>query len=253
MGNGASSNRLVRTRSNAAESRDCAVGVCGDPIDLELSHSRYHDRGKLDLAGAGEGQAVLTEVLSGVAPAQAEEHARRLLANFGTIGQVFAASSEAQMRVVADRAVTRQLQATRAAIAQVLRVPSGLGRNPPTGSELVRSLWVSLAFQDVESVIVMFLDRRGYLLAEEEMARGSHGRAELEPRSIIRRALDLGAGVLVVAHNHPSGDPGPSQEDRLATDTLVAAARLFNIRVQDHLIISRTGWSSLRRLGWLAP
>lgn len=252
MGSSPSSDRLVRTRSNAPEPWDRAVGLRGGPLDLELSDPRYHAQRELDLARGGEGHSVLTEVLSGVAPADAERHAMRLLASFGSLGQVLAASPEAQMRVVGDRVVTRQLGATRAAISEVLRVPSGDDRNPPSGSELVRRLWASLAFREVESVVVLFLDRGGHLLAEEEMARGGHCRAELEPRSIVRRALDLNAGALVVAHNHPSGDPRPSAADRAATDALVAAARLFDIRVKDHLIIARRGWSSLRALGWIA-
>lgn len=252
MGNSPSSDRFVRTRGHAAEPWDCAVGLRRDPFDLELSDPRNHPRRKLELAGEREGHAVLAEVLSGVAPAEAHKHALSLLSNFGSLGEVLAASPEAQMRVVGDRVVIRQLGATRAAITEVLRVPSGSDSDPPSGPELVRRLWASLAFREVESVVVMFLDGGGHLLAEEEMARGSHCRAELEPRSIIRRALDLNASALIVAHNHPSGNACPSERDRAATDSLVAAARLFGIRIQDHLIVARRGWSSLRALGWLS-
>ncbi|WP_168713101.1 JAB domain-containing protein [Sphingomonas ginsengisoli (ex An et al. 2013)] len=142
--------------------------------------------------------------------------------------------------------------ATQAVMETSLRplLTADLG-SPPSGQVLVRYLWLCLAHSDVERVRVLFLDGRGHLLRDEEIARGDNRHAVLDPRAIVRRCLDLGAQRLVVAHNHPSGDPAPSVTDRRATDSLVAAARLFNIQVVDHVVLASGGWSSMRALGWL--
>jgi DNA repair protein RadC len=68
------------------------------------------------------------------------------------------------------------------------------------------------------------------------------------PREIIRRALELGASALILAHNHPSGDPTPSAADIRMTQDIVAIAQPFGIVVHDHLVIGRHGQASFRGL-----
>jgi DNA repair protein RadC len=71
------------------------------------------------------------------------------------------------------------------------------------------------------------------------------------PREIIKRALELGATALIMAHNHPSGDPKPSRDDINLTEQVVAAAKTFGIVVHDHLIIARKDHFSFRNNGLL--
>ncbi len=104
---------------------------------------------------------------------------------------------------------------------------------------------------DVEQVRVLFLNARNVLIADETMARGTVDAAPIYPREVLKRALTLGATALILAHNHPSGDPQPSEADLTATRTLVDGGRALGIALHDHLILARTGWVSLRSEGLL--
>jgi DNA repair protein RadC len=71
------------------------------------------------------------------------------------------------------------------------------------------------------------------------------------PREVVKRALELGASAIILVHNHPSGDPTPSQDDIAMTKEVAAAADKLGIAVHDHIIIGRKGHASLRTLGYL--
>jgi DNA repair protein RadC len=100
---------------------------------------------------------------------------------------------------------------------------------------------------------VLFLDVKNQLIADETLAEGTIDQAPVYPREVIRRALELGAPGLVLAHNHPSGDPKPSPADVAITREIQAAAKLMGIVVHDHVIVARSGASSLRQLGLMRP
>jgi DNA repair protein RadC len=106
---------------------------------------------------------------------------------------------------------------------------------------------------DVEQLRVLFLNPRNILIADEVMARGTIDAAPIYPREILKRALDLGATALILAHNHPSGDPKPSAADIAATRTIVEGGRALGVVLHDHLILSRSGWVSLSAERLLGP
>jgi len=114
---------------------------------------------------------------------------------------------------------------------------------------LIDYLFADMAHLPAERLRVLFLDSKNRLLRDEVMSEGSVNETQVYPREIIRRALELGATALILAHNHPSGDPQPSQGDIEATRRVAEAARPFEIRIHDHVIIARSGWSSFRTLG----
>ncbi len=96
---------------------------------------------------------------------------------------------------------------------------------------------------------VVFLDTQNCLLCFEEMFRGSLTEAVVYPREVVKRALELGAASVVLAHNHPSGCTTPSQSDQDLTHKLCAALALVDVRVIDHLIVSQTEVVSLAERG----
>lgn len=112
-------------------------------------------------------------------------------------------------------------------------------------------LFITLAHETTEQVHALFLDAKNRVIAQERIARGSVTKVDLFPREIVHRALDLGATGLILAHNHPSGDPTPSRSDFNATRAVADAARLFDIILHDHIIVGRAGWRSLRDDGYL--
>lgn len=114
---------------------------------------------------------------------------------------------------------------------------------------LVAYASTTLAHLPREQFRALYLDRRNILMRDELVADGSVGHAPVYPREVIRRALELSASALILVHNHPSGDPAPSQADIAITKQIVAAAKLFGLQVHDHLIVGREGTASLRALG----
>ena len=88
-----------------------------------------------------------------------------------------------------------------------------------------------------EVFAVLFLDAQHRLLAMEEMFRGTLTQTSVYPREVLKRALELGAAAVILAHNHPSGSADPSRADVLLTEALSKALALVDIRVLDHLVV----------------
>jgi DNA repair protein RadC len=162
------------------------------------------------------------------------------------------ATTEAALRSQVSAPVARHLAAIRAAQLSVLR---GEVLHAPILTNidaLLSYLRVEDGHLASERLRIIFLDTQNRLIADEVFGHGSLDSAPVFPREIMRRALELGAGAIILTHNHPSGDPTPSAADLDATRAIDAAARVFKIAVHDHLIVARSGWVSLRRQGWPA-
>lgn len=100
-----------------------------------------------------------------------------------------------------------------------------------------------------EVFVVVFLDAQLRLLRVEEMFRGTLTSTAVHPREVARRALELGAAGVVVAHNHPAGQPEPSRADIALTETLKSALALLDVRLLDHLIVADGRAVSLAQRG----
>jgi DNA repair protein RadC len=97
----------------------------------------------------------------------------------------------------------------------------------------------------------LFLDTRHRLISYEPLFRGTIDGAAVYPREVVKRALDCNAAAIILGHNHPSGDCEPSEADRNITSRLAKALALVDIRLLDHLVVSRQGHVSLAERGWL--
>jgi DNA repair protein RadC len=95
-----------------------------------------------------------------------------------------------------------------------------------------------------ETFKVIFLTRRHAIIGEQTLFEGSLTESLVNPREVLKSALAHSAAGVIFAHNHPSGDPSPSTEDRNVTGQLVQACKLVNIRVIDHIIIGDHGYYS---------
>jgi len=102
-----------------------------------------------------------------------------------------------------------------------------------------------------ESLAVLLLDIRLSLLAVEVVATGTVAHVSVEPREVFAPAVTAGASSVVLAHNHPSGDPQPSAQDVEFTRAMVEAGRVLGIDVLDHLIVSARSYFSFQRAGRL--
>jgi DNA repair protein RadC len=107
----------------------------------------------------------------------------------------------------------------------------------------------AMANENTEHFRLLFLNKKNELIADEVQQRGTVDHTPAYPREIMKRALELGATALILVHNHPSGDPTPSDADVALTKDIIAAAKPFDIVVHDHLIVSRNGTSSFKTMG----
>ena len=102
-----------------------------------------------------------------------------------------------------------------------------------------------------ERFAIVLLDGRHRVLREEVISLGTLTASLVHPREVFRPALRASAAGLILVHNHPSGDPTPSNEDRQVTERLAAAGELLGVRVLDHVIVAERGYCSLREEGLL--
>jgi DNA repair protein RadC len=191
-------------------------------------------------------------VIRPACPDAASYIARKLVDRFGSLGDVLAARPDDRRALLGGLPrVEHALQSLCSAMEQVLR--GRLLQRPVLSNEpaVLDYLRARMAFEPVEHFRVLFLNSANGLLADEELGTGTVAAVQAYPREIIRRCLDLGATAIVLAHNHPSGDPKPSRADRILTDTIARAAGYFDVVVHDHLIVARSGSLSFRRAGYL--
>ena len=107
-----------------------------------------------------------------------------------------------------------------------------------------------MARSEKEEFRVLFLDRKNVLIADEEQAKGTVDHVPVYPREVVKRALELNASALILVHNHPSGDPTPSQADISMTLQVQDAAQVLGITLHDHLIIGKSREVSFRAAGY---
>jgi DNA repair protein RadC len=123
--------------------------------------------------------------------------------------------------------------------------------NPIIGSWDVLSDYLSTAYAGERREVfrVLFLDRKNRLIRDEAMGHGTVDHVPVYPREVLRRALELDASAIILAHNHPSGDPHPSQADIAMTAEIAKACNVIGITLHDHVIVGSGSNASLRALG----
>lgn len=100
-----------------------------------------------------------------------------------------------------------------------------------------------------ERFYVLLLDNRNQLIGRREVSRGTADASMAAPRDVFRQAIREGAVSVILVHNHPSGDPSPSADDRAVTRRLVEAGVLLGIKVLDHVVVGAAGFVSFARSG----
>lgn len=175
----------------------------------------------------------------GVKGRSAVELGRDLLARFGSIHGLFAASL-AQLSQVHGMGPAKfaELQAVmelaRRAVGEQLQTGPALG-----SPDLVRQyLQLGMGRQQHESFVVLFLDVKNRLLACKQMFSGTLTHTSVYPREVVKAALAHNAASVMLAHNHPSGTPEPSEADLVLTRALVQALALVDVRVLDHFVVA---------------
>ncbi|MBM3603899.1 MAG: JAB domain-containing protein [Alphaproteobacteria bacterium] len=237
---------------------DVAVPVArradkGTPSYLADHRARLRERFLQGGAAAMPDYELLELVLFRAIPRQdVKPLARRLIEIFGDFNRVLSAPA-ARLQAVdgVGPAVVTELKIVEAAAQRMARARV-LHRPILSGWQaLLDYCHTAMAHREIEEFRVLYLDRKNVLIADEEQARGTVDHVPVYPREIIRRALELNASALILVHNHPSGDPTPSDSDITMTGRIVQAADSMGITIHDHLIIGKSRELSFRAQGLL--
>ncbi|GAA4221083.1 DNA repair protein RadC [Sagittula marina] len=178
--------------------------------------------------------------------------ARLLLETFGDYNGVLSAPTHRLSEVagVGDAVICElkviEAAAHRLARSRVLQKPILSGWNA-----LLEYCQTAMAHGDIEQFRVLYLDRKNVLIADEQQARGTVDHVPVYPREVVKRALELNATALILVHNHPSGDPTPSEADIVVTEQIQQAAEALGIVLHDHLVIGKSRELSFRAEGLL--
>jgi len=175
--------------------------------------------------------------------------AKRLLNDFGGIGPLLGASADTLRREGLSDATIAALKIAEAAALRLLEVRVEAAPILSSWDSLGDYLHATMAHRRTEEVRVLFLNAKNMLLANEALWQGSVDEASVHVREVIARAIALGATALIIVHNHPSGDPTPSQQDIRLTRDLVDAGRHMKVTVHDHVIVGAQRRTSMRAMG----
>ncbi len=176
--------------------------------------------------------------------------AKRLIETFGDFNHVISAPPAllSEVRGVGE-SVIRELKIVEAA-AHRLAQARVLKKNALSSwSELMEYCKISMAHLPHEQFRILFLDRRNVLIADEDQQRGTVDHVPVYPREVVKRALELNASAIILVHNHPSGDPTPSDSDITMTQRIKTATDGVGIVLHDHVIIGKQRDTSFRSLG----
>jgi DNA repair protein RadC len=173
--------------------------------------------------------------------------AKALIARFGSFAEVIAAPPQllAEVDGISETTIT-DFKVVEAAARRLAR---GEVKSRPllsSWSAVLDYCRASMAFADREQFRVLFLDKRNQLIADEVQQIGTVDHTPVYPREVVKRALELSATAVILVHNHPSGDPTPSQADIQMTQQIVAVAKPLGIAVHDHIIVGKQGHASFK-------
>jgi len=175
--------------------------------------------------------------------------AKALIAQFGSFAEVLGARRERLLEVKGvGESTAIDLKIVEAAGRRLALGEVKQKRVLTSGRDVVDYCRAAMAFADREQFRILFLDKRNGLIADEVQGTGTVDHTPVYPREVMRRALELAATAIILVHNHPSGDPAPSQADVQMTRDIQAIARSLGIELHDHIIVGRNGHASLRAL-----
>jgi DNA repair protein RadC len=244
---------LFADAARAVPDRDVETGRDKQPSYLRDHRKRLRARFLTGGADAVPDYELLELLLFRAIPRQdVEPLARRLIDDFGDLARVVSAP-ETRLRKVAGvgDAVVLELKLA-AACAQRMARARVMGR-PVISSwdALLDYCHTAMSHRETEEFRVLFLDRKNSLIADEVQGSGTVDHVPVYPREIMRRALELNATALILVHNHPSGDPTPSQADIAMTEQIQRAGECLSVTLHDHLVIGKSCEISFRATGLL--
>jgi len=175
--------------------------------------------------------------------------AKSLIKKFGSFAEVVHAPATLLREVdgVGEATIT-ELQLIAATASRVAKGQLQQRTQLSSWNDVIDYCRASMAFADKERFRILFLDKRNQLISDEVQQVGTVDHTPVYPREVIKRALELSATAIILVHNHPSGDPTPSQADIHMTRAIIDIATPLGISVHDHIIVGKHGHASMKGL-----
>ena len=158
-------------------------------------------------------------------------------AGFGELCKVNGIGEAKVAQIKAALALGRRAMAVSTEVRQTVKCPQD-----------VYNLLGEMSFLDQEELRVILLNTKNQVVAIKQVYRGNVNSSQVRPAEVLQPAVRENCLNIIVVHNHPSGDPGPSPEDVVVTKSFVEAGKVLGIDVLDHIIIGRQGCVSLKEL-----
>ncbi len=228
---------------------------------LKIHEMPVEDRPREKLVARGaaalsDAELIAILLRTGVEGANAVEVARQLIAKYGSLGALSRCSVN-EIAAIKGIGLAKGAQLAAAfGLGHRLALANFEGRKVDTPEKVYELLGLEMRALHKESLRVVLLDTRFHLIKLEEISLGSVNESIAHPREVFRPALVYSAYAIIVVHNHPSGDPSPSQADHSLTRRLREAAELLQIKLLDHVIIGapaegRAPYFSFKEVGVL--
>lgn len=217
---------------------------------VEAPRAGEHFVNNLDVVADEE---LLVMLLSShLAEQEARPLARRLLGVFGSYNAAICATPPMLQKVLGmTRDIIMQLKLIEASAHRMAKTAVMQREVLSCWKSLLEYCQIRMAHLQTEQFRTLYLDRRNTLIADEVTQNGTIDHVPVYPREIIKRALEVNASAIILVHNHPSGDPNPSDDDITMTEAIRSAADVMGIVIHDHLIIASEGSYSFQSHGLL--
>jgi DNA repair protein RadC len=227
----------------------------GDTQDQTTEAPHYHghrERLRERFHGAGadalSDYELLEMVLFSARPrGDVKPLAKTLLKTFGSFAEVIHAPVGRLREIdgVGDSTIT-MLKLLAAAASRIAKGQLKARTLLSSWNDVIDYCRTAMAFADKEQFRILFLDKRNQLISDEVQQTGTVDHTPVYPREVIKRALELSATAIILVHNHPSGDPTPSQADIQMTKAIIDIAGPLGIAIHDHIIVGKNGHASLK-------
>jgi DNA repair protein RadC len=234
-----------------------AAGLFGAPSEARPHHIGHRERLKTRFMEAGAAALADYELLElvlfrAIPQGDVKPLAKTLLETFGDFNHAVSADP-ARLRQVkgVGEAVVRELKIVEAAAHRLARAKVINRPALSSWSAVMDYCKTVLAHRATEEFRLLFLDRKNVLIADEPQARGTVDQVPVYPREVAKRALELGASAVIMVHNHPSGDPTPSEADVAMTRKVREALAAVEIRLHDHIVVGKDRDATFAGLGLL--
>src|SRR5690242_3488255 len=203
-------------------------------------------------AALSEAELLAVFLRTGVAGTSAVDLGRELIARFGSLQRLFAATVD-EVAGIRGFGVAKyaQLRSVLELVRRALKEDIGERDSLSSPRAVCDFLQLTLGGRAHEVFVALFLDSQNRLLASEELFRGTLTQTSVYPREVVKSALRHNAAGVIFAHNHPSGVAEPSRADELLTQTLKQALSLVEIKTLDHFIVAGTRTVSFAERGLL--